>query len=68
MAAITLLLSVHDSPTVMDLVNKLKTDFNYIFPRRNVNVSLQSAKMKHTNTPFKEQRSRWAATSQSAIS
>jgi len=41
-AAIALLLGAHESPTVIsDLVLKLRTDFNYIFPRRlnNANVS-----------------------------
>ena len=51
MVAIAPLLSVHESSLViMDLVRKLETDFNYIFPRRsNANVSPQSTKVEPTN-------------------
>lgn len=43
MAAIALSLSASNSPVVItELVDKLQTDFNYIFPRclTNTNVSL----------------------------
>ncbi|KAH9083699.1 hypothetical protein EDB83DRAFT_2669654 [Lactarius deliciosus] len=39
-AATTLLLGAHDLSAVTDLVKRLLTDFNYIFPRRNVNGNI----------------------------
>jgi hypothetical protein len=53
MAAIGPLLIVHDIPGIVDLVKKLQTDFNYIFPRRATgNVSFQSTEVKLTNIPL----------------
>ena len=46
MAVVAPLLGLLDSPrTIMDLVGRLQSDFNYIFPRRsNTNVSLAEPK------------------------
>jgi hypothetical protein len=53
-AVIGPLLSLDATPArIVDLVKKLQSDFNYIFPRRvNGTVSVQSAKVALTNTPL----------------
>ncbi|KAI9447601.1 hypothetical protein H4582DRAFT_2068214 [Lactarius indigo] len=51
-AATTLLLSAHDPLAVTDLVKKLLTDFNYIFPRRNVNGNVLVGS-PHLSRPYR---------------
>ncbi|KAH9173495.1 hypothetical protein EDB89DRAFT_699441 [Lactarius sanguifluus] len=51
-AATTLLLGAHDSSAVTDLVKRLLTDFNYIFPRRNVNGNILVGS-PHLSRPYR---------------
>jgi hypothetical protein len=53
----------------MDVVKKLLTNFNHIYPRRsNGNVSLQCTEVELTNILLIGQRSCWFAESKSALS